>query len=71
MSAPFRREEDTMTVKQIWEELDKKVSVRKIYLLIESGDLSPAFRFAGKRGTCVPKPVVLEYKKRCVIDASI
>jgi hypothetical protein len=65
------KEDDLLTVKQIWEELGKKISLRQVYLLIERGDLTPAFRFAGSRGTCVPKDVVLTYKNRCLLDIGI
>lgn len=67
MPQPFKRE-DTLTVKQIWKELDRKVSIRQIYNLIERGILTPAYRFAGSRGTCVPKEVVEEYKKSCRLE---
>lgn len=60
--------EETYTVKEIWEAFDRKVSLRQIYNLIERGDLTPAYRFAGNRGTCVPKRAVSEYKSRCLID---
>lgn len=62
--------EETFTVKEIWEALDRKISLRQIYNLIERGDLSPAFRFAGSRGTCVPKDAVWSYKNRCLVDAA-
>jgi hypothetical protein len=67
---PFRKD-DTMSVKEIWKELERKVSIRKIYYLIEHGELAPAFRFAGKRGTCVVKEAVIAYKERCVIDVGV
>ena len=69
MQQPVKKEE-TFTVKEIWEELDRKISLRQIYNLIERGDLAPAFRFAGCRGTCVPKIAVWDYKGRCLVDAS-
>jgi hypothetical protein len=70
MSSPFRQEEDTLTVKQIFSELDHKVSIRKIYLLIESGAFGDGnvFRFAGSRGTCVRRPAVLAYKESCRLE---
>jgi len=68
MPSPFRKEEDTMTVREIWKELDCKISIRKIYYLIESGELKPAYRFAGSRGTCVARDAVVAYKSRCFID---
>lgn len=70
MTQPFKRE-DTFTVKDIWKELDRKVSIRKIYYLIETGELAPAFRFAGCRGTCVPKEAVAAYKSRCLIEVGV
>ena len=65
------KKEEMLTVKEIWEELDQKISLRQIYNLIERGDLTPAFRFAGRCGTCVPKQVVLNYKNRCLLGIGI
>lgn len=67
------RKEDTFTVKQIWKELDRKISIRKIYYLIESGAFGDGnvFRFAGTRGTCVVKSAVLDYKERCRVEVGI
>lgn len=62
------KKEEMLTVKEIWLELDQKISLRQIYNLIERGDLAPAFRFAGRYGTCVPKQAVLHYKNRCLLD---
>ena len=72
MQQPFRRE-DTLTVKQIWKELDRKVSIRKIYYLIESGQFGEGtvYRFAGSRGTCVIKSAVLAYKEACRVEAGV
>jgi hypothetical protein len=69
MTTPFRQE-DTFTVKQIFKELDRKVSIRKIYLLIEKGEFGAGnvYRFAGKRGTCVVKEAVLAYKESCRLE---
>ena len=71
MQQPYRTEEPLLTVKQIWKELDKKISLRQIYNLIERGALSPAYRFSGSRGTCVPRDAVLRYKSRCVLDVGV
>ena len=62
------KREEMLTVKQIWKELNKTISIRQIYNLIERGDLSPAYRFAGSRGTCVPRTAVAAYKRRCVVE---
>jgi len=72
MQQPFRRE-DTLTVKQIWKELDRKVSIRKIYYLIESGQFGEGtvYRFAGSRGTCVTKAAVQAYKDACRVEAGV
>lgn len=70
MQQPSKKEE-MLTVKEIWEEFDRKISLRQIYNLIERGDLKPVFRFAGIRGTCVPKDAVLNYKNSCLIDAGL
>ena len=59
---------DLLTVRDIWQELDRKISIRKIYLLIEEGKLAPAFRLAGSRGTCVHRDVVTAYKSLTQID---
>lgn len=64
-----KQEQETMlTVKQIWEVLGKTVSIRQIYILIERGDLKPVYRFAGNRGTCVPREAVMDYKNNCRVD---
>ncbi|HBG07684.1 MAG: hypothetical protein A2075_09175 [Geobacteraceae bacterium GWC2_58_44] len=65
------KKEELLTVKEIWQELDQKISLRQIYNLIERGDLAPAFRFAGIRGTCVPKQAVIIYKNRCLVDIEV
>jgi len=72
MQQSFRRE-DTLTVKQIWKELDRKISIRKIYYLIESGEFGEGnvYRFAGSRGTCVMKDAVLAYKDGCRLDVGV
>jgi hypothetical protein len=62
------RTEETFTVKEIWVELDYKISLRQVYNLIERGELAPAYRYAGSRGTCVPKQAVRDYKERCLVD---
>ena len=56
MPPPFRTEE-TYTVREIWKELDRKISIRQIYRLIECGEFGAGnvYRFAGTRGTCVVK----------------
>lgn len=71
MSQPFRKSDNMLTVKQIWKELGQSISIRKIYYLIDSGELSPAYRFAGSRGTCVDRDAVLRYKARCQIDVGL
>ena len=63
MQQPLR--EDMLTVKEIWEVFNRKISLRHIYILIERGELEPVFRFAGRYGTCVPREAVLNYKNRC------
>jgi hypothetical protein len=69
MPQPFRREE-TYTVKEIWKELDRKVSISHIYNLIDRGAFGAGnvYRFAGARGTCVVKEAVLKYKENCRLE---
>jgi predicted metal-binding protein len=69
MPQPFRQEE-TYTVKEIWKELDRKVSMSHIYNLIERGAFGPGnvYRFAGSRGTCVVKEAVRAYKENCRME---
>lgn len=62
------KDNDELTVKEIWKFLGRKVCIRKIYYLIENGTLAPAIRYSGSRGTCVPYSVVLAYKQSCVLD---
>jgi len=66
MPPPFRTEE-TYTVREIWKELDRKISIRQIYRLIECGEFGAGnvYRFAGTRGTCVVKEAVQAYKENC------
>ena len=70
MPQPFKTE-DYLTVKEIWKLLERRISIRKIYKLIEDGELKPAYRFAGKRGTCVHRDVVMQYKNHCVIEVGV
>lgn len=66
---PELMNKEMFTVRQIWDEFDHKISLRQIYCLIESGALSPAYRFSGSRGTCVPCDAVREYKRRHLAEA--
>lgn len=67
----MQQKEEMLTVKEIWEALDRKISLRQIYNLIDRGELKPVFRLAGARGTCVPKQAVLNYKNSCMVDLGI
>lgn len=70
MQQSFRKEVNLLSVKQIWTELDKKISIRQIYNLIDRGAFGEGsvYRLAGSRGTCVMREAVLRYKNRCLVD---
>jgi hypothetical protein len=67
------RKEDYLSVKDIWKELERKVSIRHIYNLIERGTFGEGnvYRFAGRCGTCVTKTAVAEYKKKCQLQVGM
>lgn len=62
--------EETYTVQEIWKFFDRKISIRKIYYMIEEGAFGDGnvFRFAGSRGTCVLKAAVQAYRDRCRVE---
>lgn len=66
----FKKQPELLTVKEIREALDWKVSIRHIYNLIDRGELQPVYRMAGSRGTCVPREVVLAYKQSRIVDVN-
>lgn len=68
-----QKKEEMLTVKQIWKELDRKISLRQIYNLIDRGEFGAGsvYRLAGSRGTCVIRSAVLDYKKRCVVEVGL
>jgi len=46
-------------------------SRQHVYNLIDSGELTPAFRFGKKRGICVPRQVVEAYQRGCLIEVGV
>lgn len=72
MQQPLKKE-DTFTVKEIWKELQRRVSIRHIYNLIDRGEFGEGnvYRFAGRRGTCVKREAVETYKKKCQLEVGM
>lgn len=62
--------DEPIPVRQIWKELDRRVSIRHIYNMIERGEFGEGvvLRLAGSRGTCVVRRAVLAYKQRCLVE---
>jgi len=71
-TAQVYKRRDLLSVSQICDEIPGMsggpCSRQHVYNLIDSGELSPVFRFGRRRGLCVSKDAVREYVLNCRFD---